>query len=188
MSPPELRSYSSQIRPLFLFFLYVALDKCCPGELSEINFICSLITEHVLRCISHNIPSPPTILSFSKLFWGDIWLSVTLVDMCLKTVSLLSLSRLSSLCLLPPSLSNQKAKPCRRLRANNKSLPCGCLKMTERPERQQRKCTLIFPGLEANITFFFFNISDIFCSLLYSSFFFLSCTEADGLFLIQDWA
>lgn len=39
--------------PLFLqirlfFFSYLALDKCFPGDLSEINFIWSLITEHVL--------------------------------------------------------------------------------------------------------------------------------------------
>lgn len=107
-------------------------------------------------------PNPP-ILSFSKLFWGDVWLSVTLLDMCLKTVSL---SRLSSLCLLPPSLSNQKAKPCRQLRANNKSLPCGCLKMTERPERQQRKCWF-FPVSKPTLHFFFLIFQIFFFILVF---------------------
>lgn len=62
------------------------------------------------------------------------------------------------------ALSNQKAKPCRRLAANNKSLPCGCLKTWERPERQGRKCTPIVPTLTALqhcILEFFFTPSTI---------------------------
>lgn len=32
---------------------YLALDECFPGDVSEINFIWSLITEHALWCVPH---------------------------------------------------------------------------------------------------------------------------------------
>lgn len=53
---PQLCSYFTTDKTFFYIYIYVVLDKCSPRELSEINFIWSLITEHVLWCISHAPP------------------------------------------------------------------------------------------------------------------------------------
>lgn len=118
--PPALLLFL-QIR---LFPPYLALDECFPGDVSEINFIWSLITEHALRCIPHASlncrPPPPPPCHFQSYFKAVrdyLWHCLTRA----WRLSLFLLSLLSPSVFLP-FLSNQKAKPGRRLRANNKSL------------------------------------------------------------------
>lgn len=104
---PQLCSYFSTDKTFLYIYIYVALDKCSPRELSEINFIWSLITEHVLWCISH-APPPETATSpspahpqychfqsYFKAMCDYLW-------HCLTCAWRLSLSSLS---LLSPSVS-----------------------------------------------------------------------------------
>lgn len=117
---------------------------------------------HVLQCISYaplnlniTLPSPPPNTVIFKAILGRCVIICDIAwhvpEDCLSSLSLLSPSVSRSLSFLP--LSNQKAKPCRQLRANNKSLPVECLKMTEQPGRRGREYTLIVLGLQADTIF-----------------------------------
>lgn len=104
----------------------------------------------------HHPPQPTPqhchFQSYFRAMCDYLWHCLTCAwRLSLSSLSLLSPSVSRSLSFLP--LSNQKAKPCRQLRANNKSLPVECLKMTEQPGRRGREYTLIVLGLQADTIF-----------------------------------
>lgn len=129
----QLSSYVYRWRTFSMMPLKVPL-----WELSEINFICSLITVHAFRLIPPTSPnndlpllSPPRpsrchFQSYFKTMCDYLWHCLTCasrrsLSLFLSLLSLplfLLLARSAFLC-----LANQKAKPRRLLRANNNPAP-----------------------------------------------------------------
>lgn len=111
--------------------LYMVPLEVPPWELSEINFICSLIIEHTPWRISHTslnlkftLHSPPLKTVIFKAILGerviicDISWHVPQGWVFLFPVFALSFS-VSYFLFFFLCLANQKAKPCRLLKANN---------------------------------------------------------------------